>query len=233
MFNNTVIAEGFPIPKRGQETGVELPFEAMVKLGRVLYQIQIPNGIVLKGYSTILVPIGQTSSQSVQWHLIVKDEPNARIRIDEISKNCSAQILDLDIDELRKSRTFVGFCKNVCIHVGAHDSGYEQADISGADENKGYIQIGRWISASIGTSSMGFFSFIAAIELSLARGLSLGPNEESFRIKEQLLNSRDHPLLLYDVEKRTGCFLKQLVMAARRHRLHVIELSSEIRKSRP
>ena len=37
MFANSVVVEGFPVPKRTGETGLEISFEAMVTLNRIFH----------------------------------------------------------------------------------------------------------------------------------------------------------------------------------------------------
>jgi hypothetical protein len=66
MFSNSVIAEHFPVPRRGREVGLELLFAAMLMLGRISYLLEMPKGIILKGHSTMLIPISQPNPQSIQ-----------------------------------------------------------------------------------------------------------------------------------------------------------------------
>jgi hypothetical protein len=46
MFCNPIIARGFPIPSRLQETGIEIPIELMAAFGSVVHAFEFEGGIV-------------------------------------------------------------------------------------------------------------------------------------------------------------------------------------------
>jgi hypothetical protein len=119
-------------------------------------------------------------------------------------------MLNLDIDVLSKARTFVGLYKNICIHVGTKDSGYRNVNISGADADASTIRVGREISSTVGTSGLGIFTAAIGVKIILSKGLFAPVEAENTRLDDRLLNSRDSPLLLYDVEKRQGSIIPEL-----------------------
>ena len=123
MFANSVIAEGFPVPERRGEVGLEISFEAMVTLNKILFPLEIPDGIVLKGNSTLLLPLAG-DRESVQWHLLCNAQPTENIGLNAIPDHCRSQLLHLDLRTLSQARTFVGYCRDALVIVGTRDSGY-------------------------------------------------------------------------------------------------------------
>ena len=109
LFENDVIAHGFPIPKRSTEVGLEIPFEAMCFLACMLQPIRVPRGIVLRGISATLVPVACTSD-SVQWPLFASEkepyEPPDQNIADQVAENAN----EYDLEMLKRARTFLGYC---------------------------------------------------------------------------------------------------------------------------
>lgn len=114
LFFGSVVAEGFPIPDRGTELGVETSFEIMATLGRIRYPMEYLDGVVLKGRHTILVPTGKTAN-GIQWHFIEEaSQRTKRIPMSIIREHCATTLENLGLSELMKERAFIGYCENVC-----------------------------------------------------------------------------------------------------------------------
>lgn len=56
LFRGTVLVIDYPVPARGEEIGVELPFDLMASLAGVLYPMSFDGGIYLKGLFTSAIP---------------------------------------------------------------------------------------------------------------------------------------------------------------------------------
>ncbi|KAL1614376.1 hypothetical protein SLS54_009803 [Diplodia seriata] len=149
-----IIAEGFPIPSRETGRGLEMSFDIMVILGRILYPMEYLNGMVLKGRSTILVPISR-EGDSVQWHLL--SSRNGTISMDDIPRGKVTALEHVNIDELSKLRTFVGFCENAYVLAGGIDSGFRTCKQSDIHLEPWRAKLSREMTPTVGTSGLGFF----------------------------------------------------------------------------
>ena len=70
LFENGVIARGFPVPARQGQKGIELPFPVMTGLANVMYPVFYEDGLYLRGVSKLLFPTAVSPDlKSVQWHL--------------------------------------------------------------------------------------------------------------------------------------------------------------------
>ncbi len=77
FFRGGVIASGFPTPERASEFGVEISFDAMIRLANVEYPIHYGNVIVFKSWSTLLFLVRASMDFSkIQWHFVSCDEPD-------------------------------------------------------------------------------------------------------------------------------------------------------------
>lgn len=116
MFQNAVIAEGYPIPGRQcDERGMEVSLNLMTTLARTSHRVLYEGRVLLKGYNTILVLV-KAGNESAQWHFIKCKDNEERITYNEIST----------IPRLRKvygtnystARHFVGWCHIAHIWAG-------------------------------------------------------------------------------------------------------------------
>ncbi|KAF2090558.1 hypothetical protein K490DRAFT_61878 [Saccharata proteae CBS 121410] len=128
MFVGSVLALNFPIPARRNERGVEVPFDVMAALALVHYPMDYLDGIVLKGYSTILVPLngfhGDPKDGSVQWHFVYSGDQSRRIEMDELKKEIQGTLLEgVGLEQLSQRRALVGYWQNATVRLGTKDSG--------------------------------------------------------------------------------------------------------------
>ncbi|KAI9793060.1 MAG: hypothetical protein M1816_000958 [Peltula sp. TS41687] len=209
MFVGSVIARGFPIPERRKEIGIELPFEVMISLGQILYPVEYEDGVILKGYSTILVPTNQ-GPDSVQWHFIRTNDRRKRIPMDSIIQYCPTHFETVDFTFLAGARTFVGYCRKAEIHLGTQGSGYEKIERSTARPEGTRMELSREISASLGSSGMGYFGGSITPKIIIAKGLLGTTRSDAAYLEDRLLNSKEQSIILYDVEKKRGWLVPEL-----------------------
>ena len=135
LFKNPVIAHRFPTADRSDcDVGLEIPLDIMAALGGARHAVDFEGGLVLKGYSTLFVPIGR-HEDSVQWHLTCA-EGDDRIAYCEASAQYPNRALleDINHDDLRTTRAFLGWCKEAEVHLATADTDYESIDWSKATE---------------------------------------------------------------------------------------------------
>ncbi|KAJ6008430.1 hypothetical protein N7540_012406 [Penicillium herquei] len=156
----------------------------------------------------MLIPTPGTTNNTIQWHFIQSDSPDVYLPVDCIPRDL--EILDLNIADLMKCRSFVGYYNRAHIIAGTKESRYGMVQLSHADQEASQFLIGREISSTMGTGGMGIFGAGLATKIILTRGLVATVEAEEARLEDRLLNSKDSPALLYDVGKKTGFIVPEL-----------------------
>jgi hypothetical protein len=192
LFENAVIAQGFPIPQRDGEMGIEIPFDIMTRLAGTLYSVSYKDGTYLKGFSTLLFPTAWTGT-SIQWHLDASPDEDPYISVGQILKHDWVKINDLKL--LATARSFLGAYKNVVVHLATDTSSYQDVEYSGANDESTSTLISPE-AAQIGTSGMGIFGFNVTNKIRLPKGLSQTSHQNTY--ERMLDTARNLPIILYD-----------------------------------
>ena len=192
LFANPVIARGFPVSEReNQEQGLEVPLEMMAALGGARHVTEFEGGLVLKGYSTMFVPV-KCQQDSVQWHLILARGED-RILYCEASVQCPNRALleELNYEKLSTTRTFLGWWKSAETHLGTADAGYKCIDWSPLGESKRSAKIS---GANLGFQNMltGQLSFVLGAKDGRLHFSQKGPFQRIVQCAEKT------PVVLYD-----------------------------------
>lgn len=206
VFQNCVLARGFPISERDGQLGVEIPFGTILVLGRVLYEARCIGTVLLKGRSTMLVPIDSTAG-GVQWHLLSAPD-NQTISLDAVQHMCDSVLEIEDLAPLASQRTFLGCCRKVQIHLGTVGSGYELVTSSGAPFERPGPQLSRELSTTFGLSK--FITASIGSKVLIPKGLMLAVNAEDQFIPDMIRNSKSQPLVLYDVPNEQTWMVPEL-----------------------
>lgn len=209
LFTNGLIAQGFPIPPRQEERGIELPFEVMITLAGIMYPVEYYDGMVLKGRSTILIPTDQ-SSNSVQWHLIF-GVPDKRLSTKSIADHIpeSPRFETCDLELLRTAKTFLGYCKNAEIHLGTNTSSYGSIERSKAKCERIRFGTTRTFPVTLGLSGMGLIGSVSS-RYTLPYSLQATTRSVVAYLEDRLEQARDQPLLLYDDDSKRGWLVPEL-----------------------
>ena len=139
LFCGATIAKNFPIPTRHSEVGLEIPLHILASLISAQHFAEYEGGVVLKGFSSLLVPVKRLNN-CVQWHLLRSEDSSTRISYNEASRNCPNRMLceDLNLESLPSTRAFVGWCDPVISQLATSRSEYSNIDYSGTCET-GYL----------------------------------------------------------------------------------------------
>ena len=196
LFSNPTIAQGFPVRKRdNEEQGLELPLEMMAALGGARHITSFEEGLVLKGFSAMFVPV-KRYNDSVQWHFIF-DKQGKRLSYGELTDLSSNRALldDVSHEFLRGARAFLGWWKAAETHLGTQEAAYGNIDWSPAKEPVRPIKLS---GGEIG------FERVVTAKISFSMGAKDGPFHYSrSRPFQQLMNcARDTPVTLYDTQDR-------------------------------
>lgn len=119
MVRNPVVVKGFPIPKRSfGEKGLEIQLPLMTYLGNAERATVFDQGLVIKGHSTMFVPIDQ-EKKSILWHFLYHED-ETRISYLEASKFCPTRLGSeaMDASHLEISRNFMGWSSSVSLQTG-------------------------------------------------------------------------------------------------------------------
>ena len=209
LFQGTVMAHKFPVPARSDEKGLELPFDLMVALGRIWYPMHYQNGIVLKGYSTILVPTDK-KDDSIQWHFIQTDSHAERIELDTVFQHRSPPIQNIDMSTLRSARAYVGWVDQAKISAGSKFSGYSSISESGIQDQGAGLRLQREATPTIGSSGMGMFGLTLGLKFVLPKSLYMSISQEESLLEDIMLNSKDESTIIYDAETQRAWLISEL-----------------------
>ncbi|CAD6592140.1 MAG: hypothetical protein ASARMPREDX12_005851 [Alectoria sarmentosa] len=231
IFANPVIARGFPVSERENgEQGLEVPLEIMAALGGARHVTEFEGGLVLKGYSAMLVPI-ERHEQSIQWHLI-RNSNDERMRYRQLRNEClnRAMLEEVDYDALRTTRAFLGWWKSSETHLGTEDAAYDSIDWSPAGEAK---RPTRFSGGNIGFQTMitAQLNFIMGAKDGRLHFSQKGPFQRIVQCAEET------PVVLYDLEDRRAWFVPaldvMLHIVQTRHHLSPYKVGGEIIKLTP
>lgn len=121
LFRNPVVVCGSPILARGdEEKGLEIPLEMMSVLGLTPRATNFDNGLVLKGFSTMFIPMKKVKS-SILWHFLF-NEDETRMSYLTASKLCSGRLSTnvVDASSLETGRHFLGWSSSVEVFTGTY-----------------------------------------------------------------------------------------------------------------
>ena len=132
LFNNPVIAQGFPVPERGNsERGLELPIELMATLGGGRHAVDFEGGLVIKGHSIAFVPVKQYED-TIQWHMISNSD-GTRLRYSDLRMHRALQN-EVDYGSIRNKRAILGWSPVAQTFLGTAGLNYGGIDWSEAKE---------------------------------------------------------------------------------------------------
>ena len=212
LFNNPVIAQGFPVPERGNsERGLELPIELMATLGGGRHAVDFEGGLVIKGHSIAFVPVKQYED-TIQWHMISNSD-GTRLRYSDLRMHRALQN-EVDYESIRNKRTILGWSQVAQTFLGTAGLNFEGIDWSEAKE------AGR--STRLSGGGLGFQSNLIG-QLNFALGakdgrLLLSQNGPLGKIIDL---AEKTPVVLYDHHDRRAWLVPALEVI-----LHVIQTRS-------
>ena len=206
MMLPSVIVRGFPIPERFGEVGLELPFDMMVSLAGILYPIEFENGVVLKGYSSVFLPVSKRESTSIQWHFKAAQTSGKRESIQSlVGEEQFEKIRDLDL--LRQAKAFVGLWHEAHISLGTRDSDYRALmRSSGAEIETSGWEVDREFNITVGASK--YINFNG--QMKLRRRQEQWILNRGCTLDEAIQMSSKQSLLIYDVGLQRSCLVPEL-----------------------
>ena len=109
-----MVVEGYPIKRRrATALGVEIPLRMMAELIQTKRVNPFAGNIVLKGFSTMLVPTAY-EEDTISWHLLRNKTGD---RISYLSGMSIPQVR-ISNPQLGSSRHVLGWCTDMKLHAG-------------------------------------------------------------------------------------------------------------------
>lgn len=204
IFKRGIITHGFPIPDRQAGKGIELPFSLMTDQAGILYPIKYKGKVYLRGFSCILFPTSASNNfQVVQWHLIYSGDSNRRLPHGTLPSSYKASgysnaqwLKSTNIKGLStSSRTFLGYCKHVEVHLCTEQGSINRIQVSGARTEKHRPGL-LWKSVTAGFPGKGI-NFLLGGEITRPQGLAEEARER--RLQPMLNEAMDTSVILYDL----------------------------------
>ncbi|PGH18676.1 hypothetical protein AJ80_04424 [Polytolypa hystricis UAMH7299] len=218
LFRGASMAEGFPIPDRENEPGLEMSLPLVAAIGGVRHAAEFEGGVVLKGFSLMFVPLRREEDR-VSWHLISGGDCETRLSYEEVLRRCPDRLLvdKLSLEDLQSTRAIIGWYPNAMSILGSADANYENIDYSDVT-NAG-------LSIKLTGGSLGFQQFGVG-----EANITLGPKDGKCHFQRDGTYSRiisaaeKTPVLLYDSsDKRSWLVPASDVMLHIAHHRNYVE----------
>ena len=220
IFMSSCVAFGFVISDRPDFAlgSIELPFDLMLHLAGIKCPLTHRNRIVLKGFSTALIPV-KHDGDSVLWHLIATKSKEQSLKLEDIQEYMVGKdsLPIADLESLRSARTFLGYAAKSLVTLGTLDSGFDKITVSNAEPQGSQLSITE-VSLEIGSSGMGFFGFNVIPKFKLTPGLRGNIRSHPLSDNDRLTRSMNQPILLYDVTAKNAWLVPELCVIF--HMLH-------------
>ena len=212
LFANPAIARGFPVPERkNAEQGLEISLEMMAALGGARHLTEYNGGLVLKGYSTLFVPV-ECHEDSVQWHFIQgsdgKHMPYRELRERSLDR---VPLASVNAETVKNKRNFLGWWISAETHLGTADADYKSIGWTRAQAPHRPV---KFSGVEIGFQSMitGKANFVMGAKDGKHHFGRTGPFQKIIRHAEKA------PVVLYNQEDRQGWLVFALDVI-----LHIIQ----------
>ncbi|KAK0621822.1 hypothetical protein B0T17DRAFT_305457 [Bombardia bombarda] len=125
LFRNPAMVEGYPVPRRPEpNTGMEMSLDTIALLANVRKLSNFGGRLMLKGFSTILIPTGSDDGV-VYWHAVHNEDGEYISYCDPKAKEAARKYPKaLSVGDLESSRHILGWCANVNNMTGARGANY-------------------------------------------------------------------------------------------------------------
>ncbi|RGP81018.1 pfs domain [Fusarium longipes] len=218
-----VLCQHFPIPRRQDEMGLEVPLEMLCDMIGVRHAVEFEGGIVMKSVDSMLVPIGYKDN-IVQWHFVSTNDDDQRFTYQDGINKCPNRALTdtVTLKMLQSARAIVGWCRNARKIIGREDATYNNIDYS---TTRPFSSVLNFSGGSVGFQQFG------AAQLNF----TLGPKDTRVVFQRsgnfgRVLRWADMShILLQDTEEKRAWLLNadDVILHIIQKRLHIKQQSSQ------
>ncbi|CAG7964991.1 unnamed protein product [Penicillium salamii] len=117
LFNEAVIIPALGVKSQAPSRGLELDFMQMLRLSAVEYPVLVDSGLVLMGYSTVLIPTKETKDGMILWHLETANH-ESQFKISEIKATKRRWLKVNSLEYLQSKKALLGWCSKADILLG-------------------------------------------------------------------------------------------------------------------
>lgn len=201
ISSDAVLARHFPIPPRGEEKGLEMSIDLLVKICGIQHAIVFQGGVVMKGPTAMLLPISR-QGDIIQWHLVVPEHGRRRLSYLDGVRKCTSRALinEVDLEALKHTRAIVGWWSEARMRLGDPDVNYENIDYSTAETYEPSV---RFSKLALGVQQFATAQFEA----------TLGPKDSGYQMKwgsgayeDTIFDANQMRVVLYDTAESRAWF---------------------------
>jgi hypothetical protein len=196
LFISAVITSGRAIGIKDENAGVglEISLQRMANLAGADYPVNHEGGLLLMGYSSLLVPTARLSNGALQWHLLTSNN-GSQISIWEVE--AASRFLITDINEfLNAPSHYLGLWSPGITILGTSKADYDHFKWTKLEPTEKSISLS---SLGIGLSGSGLGIFGANLNANFAINdsqIRCPPGGESLVL--MLIDFKTKPVLLYN-----------------------------------
>jgi len=116
LFESAVIALDPRVQPNG-DNKMEVEISLMIQLAAVEYPVIVDGGIVLLGYSTVLIPICHVDNQTILWHF-ESAKHNSQLKTNELRAVKGSWLRKPRLDDLLSEKALLGWCPEAVMLLG-------------------------------------------------------------------------------------------------------------------
>ncbi|KAH7093611.1 hypothetical protein FB567DRAFT_610181 [Paraphoma chrysanthemicola] len=236
LFPCGVIASGFPIAPREDETGLEISLPLLAAIAGVRRAVEYAGGVVMKSFSHLFVPI-RKRGERLQWHAVINDDEDKRMTYAEGLSRCSSRAMlhDVTLQDIQTLRAIVGWCPIAKSRLGCASINYSNIDYSKTGEADG-------TGVQCSGGSIGFQQFgLAAIDFRIGPKPGRCHYQRKGTFSKVVRVAEQTPVTLYDTGEKRAWLVPAsgVILHIIQHRHHLdpffvdgslIEIDTQIRQ---
>jgi hypothetical protein len=235
LFTSAAITNGRGIGTKDQDSGdgLKISLQRMANLAGADYPVDHEGGLMLMGYSSLLVPTAHLSNGALQWHLLTSND-GFQISIWEVQ--AASRLLITDINDLLNAPShYLGLWSPGVTILGTSEADYDHFKWTRLEPTKKSISLSS-LGLSLGTSGLGIFGANLNANFAINHShIRCPPSKESLVL--MLVDFKTKPILLYnpdDSDRRAFMppslvvILHAVHLYAREHELDVVLPFAEI-----
>lgn len=208
LFNQSILARGFPIATRGVEKGLDISPSMMIAVAGVQSVENHNNGLLFLGETSMLYPTGKCND-SIQWHFV---EAENKIALLKILHESLDRLYTLDLEQLIYGRSFLGLYGNCLVNLGTREALRHKIKDCGLPSTSQRIELVKEVTPNLGIRPPGLpisISFSLKAQLT-PRQLDRTPGRNLPSYLDRLDRVMRKPTLVYDSNTNTAWMVSQL-----------------------
>ena len=209
LLPGITIAAGFPIPARTSDAqkGIELPFYLMIKLAMIWYPLELQGGVILKGYSTALIPMARYQD-AVQWHYMAIEGDGEELTMEQLEEHSNLFVKGYSLEEMSKMRSFLGLFDDARVVACTKRIKFTNFKPSGSEFARRFLSMERAATLTAG------FSKLALASVSMKWQLPKEPrvrvvDRQKVHLEALIRGSEKQVTLIYDETAEMGWMIPE------------------------